>query len=210
MTNHGDLALLANGCRQLNISVTDTQLDKLLDYRDLLLKWTKVYSLTAITHPHQIIIHHLLDGLSIVTYFSGVRTILDVGSGMGVPGVILAIMFPEINVTVVDSNSKKTAFLRQVKIELGLQNLVIETKRVEALESKDGFDIITSRAFADLSLFIDLTQHLLHKTNGCFLAMKSERGLNEVKSLNSWQEEIIPISVPSLEAQRFLIKITPK
>ena len=201
--------LIISGCQLLELDCSERQLEQLLCYKDLLIKWNKVYSLSAITNPRQILTHHLLDGLSVVNYFSQAISILDVGSGMGVPGIILAIMLPEIAVTVLDSNSKKCAFLRQVKIELALHNLKVTNQRVELIDSSSEYEVITSRAFADLALFTELTKHLLAK-NGCYLALKSELGLQEIGNLAAWNCEVIKIKVPYLDAQRFLIKILNK
>lgn len=198
--------LLVDGITQLGLSVTDNQLRQLISYKDILLRWNKVYSLTAITNPRELIIQHLLDGLSIVNHIPESSCVLDVGSGMGVPGIILAIMLPKSKVTVLDSNSKKSAFLQQVKIELGLGNLSVFCKRVE-LYTPDGlFTVITSRAFADLALFIQLTEHLI-ADNGLYLAMKAERGLSEMKEIDGFACRQIGLNVPYLDAKRFLIEM---
>ena len=198
--------LLVDGITQLGMSVTESQLGQLISYKDILLRWNKVYSLTAITNPRDLIIQHLLDGLSLVAHIPADVQVLDVGSGMGVPGVILAIMLPESKITVLDSNSKKSAFLQQVKIELGLSNLSIICKRVELYTPNELFTVITSRAFADLTLFIQLTQHLL-ADNGLYLAMKAERGLSEMKEIDGFACRQIELNVPYLDAKRFLIEM---
>lgn len=198
--------LLVDGITQLGLSVTENQLRQLIGYKDILLRWNKVYSLTAITNPRELIIQHLLDGLSIVNHIPESSCVLDVGSGMGVPGIILAIMLPKSKVTVLDSNSKKSAFLQQVKIELGLSNLSVVCKRVELYTPDELFTVITSRAFADLALFIQLTEHLLAE-NGCYLAMKAERGLSEMKEIDGFACRQIELNVPYLDAKRFLIEM---
>lgn len=198
--------LLVDGITQLGLSVTENQLKQLITYKDILLRWNKVYSLTAITNPRELIIQHLLDGLSLVAHISAAARVLDVGSGMGVPGIILAIMLPTSKITVLDSNSKKSAFLQQVKIELGLSNLSVVCKRVELYTPDELFTVITSRAFADLALFIQLTEHLLAE-NGCYLAMKAERGLSEMKEIDGFACRQIELNVPYLDAKRFLIEM---
>lgn len=200
---------LRNGLTELGIEYSEYQLQQLMAYQNILLKWNKVFSLTAIKNHVDALTYHLLDGLSVVKYFSNAKNILDVGSGMGVPGVILAIMCPESNVVVIDSNSKKTAFLLQVKIELGLQNLQIISKRVEDYQPAELFSIITSRAFANLNLFVQLTHHLL-ASDGKYLAMKSELGLSEVDQVADFDNKIITLIVPNLDAQRYLIEMTHK
>ncbi|HRG63253.1 MAG TPA: 16S rRNA (guanine(527)-N(7))-methyltransferase RsmG [Burkholderiales bacterium] len=198
--------LLVDGITQLGLSVTDNQLRQLISYKDILLRWNKVYSLTAITNPRELIIQHLLDGLSIVNHIMEDSCVLDVGSGMGVPGIILAIMLPKSKITVLDSNSKKSAFLQQVKIELELSNLSVVCKRVELYIPDELFTIITSRAFADLALFIQLTEHLI-ADNGLYLAMKAERGLSEMKEIDGFACRQIGLNVPYLDAKRFLIEM---
>ncbi len=198
--------LLVDGITQLGLSVTDNQLRQLISYKDILLRWNKVYSLTAITNPRELIIQHLLDGLSIVNHIMEDSCVLDVGSGMGVPGIILAIMLPKSKITVLDSNSKKSAFLQQVKIELELSNLSVVCKRVELYIPDELFTIITSRAFADLALFVQLTEHLI-ADNGLYLAMKAERGLSEMKEIDGFACRQIGLNVPYLDAKRFLIEM---
>ena len=150
---------LAQGAKQLGVGLTEQQQDKLLAYMALLNKWNKAYNLTAVRDPNEMVSRHLLDSLSIVSFIEGQRW-LDVGSGGGMPGVMLAIMFPEREFTVLDSNGKKTRFLTQVKNELGLSNLHVVNSRVEAFDAGEPFDGITSRAFASLADFTNLTRHL--------------------------------------------------
>ena len=198
--------LLVDGITQLGLRVTASQLKQLVAYKDILLRWNKVYSLTAITNPRDLIIQHLLDGLSLVVHIPPDARVLDVGSGMGVPGVILAIVLSDVEITVLDANNKKSTFLQQVKIELGLSNLNVICKRVESYTPDKLFTVITSRAFADLALFIQLTEHLLAE-NGCYLAMKAERGLSEMKEISGFECSQIELKVPYLDAKRFLIEM---
>ena len=209
MARIDEIELLENGIKQLDLECSQAQFEQLLNYKALLIKWNKVYSLTAITKSWDILTHHLLDGLSIVAHFPNSGALLDVGSGMGVPGIILAIMRPAQAVVVIDSNAKKCAFLLQAKIELQLSNLQVISQRVEDYQPEQKFQIITSRAFADLGLFVQLTKHLL-APDGYYLAMKGEQGESELTKLNDWLGQIIELSVPNLAAQRFLIKITHK
>lgn len=205
-----DLAqLLQNGCDELKLVISNEQIQQLLSYLKLLLKWNKIYSLTAITNPRQMVVSHLLDGLSTVNYFADCTSVLDVGSGMGVPGIILAIIYPQTEVTLIDSNSKKTAFLQQVKIELGLSNVQVVCSRIEKLPIENRYMVITSRAFADLNLFVDLSGKFL-ADKGSILALKGELAFNEVLQVNGWDNQIIEIQVPFLAAKRFLVKLVRK
>lgn len=201
--------ILQQGCDELKLKLSQEQIQQLLDYLRLLQKWNKVYSLTAINNPRQMVIYHLLDGLSAVNYFANYSSVLDVGSGMGVPGIILAIIYPQTAVTLIDSNSKKTAFLQQVKIELGLTNLQVICSRIEALPIENRYMAITSRAFADLNLFVELSGKFL-AANGSILALKGELAFNEVAQIDVWDNEIIEIQVPFLNAKRFLVKLVRK
>lgn len=201
------IKLLQQGFEQLNYAYTPEQSQQLYAYAQLLIKWNKVYSLTAITEMKAIVREHLLDAVTTLPYFAAAPTILDVGSGMGVPGIVLAIMLPHRHITMIDSNAKKSAFLRQVQIELGLTNVTILQMRVEELNAEQQFACITARAFANLDLLVQLTQHLLAE-NGVYLALKSELGLSECKQLpRAYTAEVIQLKVPFMAAQRFLIKM---
>jgi 16S rRNA (guanine527-N7)-methyltransferase len=153
--------------------------------------------------------HHLLDSLAAVPYFQG-AAVLDVGSGGGLPGIPLAIARPDMQVTLIDSIAKKTAFLLQVKAELGLANLNVVTRRVEDYQPAARFDVITSRAFSDLKEFVTLTRHLL-KPAGHWLAMKGLSPHEEIASLPSWVRVSAnhALVVPGLEATRHLIVLEP-
>lgn len=153
----------------LQLSVDANQLQQLLAYHALLMKWNKAYNLTAVRDPAEMITRHLIDSLSILPWI-GTGALLDVGSGPGLPGIPLAIMRPQLAVTTLDSNGKKTRFQQQVKMELGLDNLQIIHGRVEACTTGP-FDQIVSRAFASLTDMLDWTGHLCAE-QGVFLAMK--------------------------------------
>lgn len=206
--------LLEEGVRELGLDVSDAQLGKLLDYVALLSKWNAVYNLTAIRDPRQMLIQHILDSLSIVPHLvpRGPSSVLDVGSGGGLPGVVLAIVLPEWTVTVNDIVHKKTAFQAQAKAELGLANLSVVTGRVETLqpgaEVPAKFDVIVSRAFAELADFVTLARHLV-ADQGAIWAMKGVRPDGEIERLpaGAHVEQIIRLNVPSLDAERHLIKV---
>lgn len=195
--------VLAAGLADLGLNVPDSAQQQLLAFRDLLLKWNKTYNLTALRDPAQAISHHLLDSLAILPQLDG-GNLLDVGSGGGLPGIPLAIARPELQVCMVDTVQKKTTFLQQAVIELGLKNVTVNHARVEEMQGQ--YAQITSRAFAELGLFVSLTRHLL-APNGRWLAMKGIRPDDELKGLPAdiVVEAIIPLTVPGLGAERHLI-----
>ena len=205
---------LTAGIAALGLALPDGAEAKLLAYLALLDKWNRVYNLTAVREVERMVGHHLLDSLAAVPFFQGGDSdlihVLDVGSGGGLPGVPLAIARPELQVTLIDSIAKKTAFLLQAKAELGLANLNVVTGRVEDYRSETGFDVITSRAFSDLKEFVTLTRHLL-KPAGHWLAMKGLMPHEEIASLPDWVKVSANHSlvVPGLEASRHLIILEP-
>ncbi|EIN00193.1 16S rRNA methyltransferase GidB [Paraburkholderia hospita] len=208
-------ALLEEGLRELDIELSAEQKGKLLDYVALLAKWNAVYNLTAIRDPRQMLIQHILDSLSIVPHLAtlGPATVLDVGSGGGLPGIVLAIVFPEWSITVNDIVQKKSAFQSQAKAELGLGNLSVVTGRVENLrpgaEVPGKFDVIVSRAFAELADFVTLARHLV-ADDGAIWAMKGVRPDGEIERLpeGAHVKQVIRLKVPALDAERHLIEVT--
>jgi 16S rRNA (guanine527-N7)-methyltransferase len=179
-----------------------------MDYLALMAKWNSVYNLTSLRDPMQMVTHHLLDSLAAVPAFDGARNVLDVGAGGGLPGIVLAIARPQMKVSLVDTVHKKTAFLTQVKAELGLANVTVYTARVEQLQVPELFDVITSRAFADLSDFVNWSGHLL-AGGGRFIALKGVAPPEEQQRLpQEWRAvESRPLRVPRLEAERHLVFI---
>ena len=161
---------LKSGAENMKVFLADEMLEKLVDYIYLLHKWNATYNLTALKNPGDMLTHHVLDSLSVVPFLVKSRNILDVGSGGGLPGLVLAIVYPEKHVSMVDIVQKKTAFLNQARIELGLDNVTIHTGRVEKLQVEKKFDAIISRAFSSLPDFVGLSGHLLDR-NGRFYAM---------------------------------------
>ena len=195
---------LATGVTQLGLTMAPAVQQKMLAYLALLQKWNKVYSLTAIHQPEQMVSHHLLDSLAVLPHLWPSRW-LDVGCGAGLPGLVLALMRPEWEFTLLDSNSKKTSFVQQAVIELGLRNVSVYCARVEGWQPENKFDGIISRAFAEVNEFTALTRHLL-KQDGGWVAMKGAPD-QELERLPTGinVERVIPLQVPSLNAARCLV-----
>ena len=195
---------LQRGILELGLKIDTATQQKLLYYLSLLVKWNRVYNLTAIRDPQQMVSHHLLDSLAVLPHLWPGRW-LDVGCGAGLPGVVLAIVHPDWAVTLLDSNSKKTGFVQQAVIELALKNVRVRCARVEEFQVEEKFDGIISRAFTELGDFIGITRHLLEK-KGRWAAMKGlpEQELAGVPS-DCLVEEVLPLRVPGLDAARSLV-----
>ena len=177
---------------------------KLLIYKNLLIKWNKVFNLISLKATEEIVTHHFLDCLAVVPYIEG-KNILDVGSGAGMPGIIIGLCCPEKKITLVDSVGKKTAFLKQTCAELKLSNITVINKRVEDVRTKNLFDSIIARAFSDMQMLIDLTKHLI-ENKGTWYGMKSKK-INEEEINTKYVLEKKVILVPYLDAERYLVKI---
>jgi len=200
---------LAQGIIGLGLEITSEKQQKLMDYLALLQKWNKVYNLTAIRSAEQMISHHLLDSLVVVPHLWPGKW-LDVGCGAGLPGLVLAITRPDWEFTLLDSNSKKTSFVQQVIIELGLHNVNVRCARVKEMQSDEKFDGIISRAFAETADFVTMTRHLL-ADKGRWAAMKGtpEQELQHLPG-DVVVERIIPLSVSGLDAARCLVILKAK
>lgn len=199
--------ILAQGIAQAGLPVDAQTQQQLLAYLALMQKWNKVHNLTAVRDADEMVTLHLLDSLVILPFIDG-NTLLDVGSGAGLPGIPLAICNPNLKVTVIDSNNKKVSFMRQAKAELGINNLEVLGGRVEEIAANRKFDIVISRAFSDLDLFISLT-HQLCDEQGKWLAMKGvypEAELAELKKKTGiTPSKVEELKVPGLAAQRHLV-----
>lgn len=198
--------MLANGVQELDLDLSGAQIDKMIAYLALLSKWNSVYNLTAIRDPKEMVKQHLLDSLSAAPAFKDAKNILDVGAGGGLPGMMLAIAYPDTRISMIDTVSKKTAFLTQAKTELGLSNVTVYTGRVESLQVKEKFDVITSRAFSELCNFINWSGHLL-ADGGQFIAMKGIAPAQEIERLpEGWVVTgVQALTVPGLQAERHLV-----
>ncbi|MEP1595974.1 MAG: 16S rRNA (guanine(527)-N(7))-methyltransferase RsmG, partial [Halieaceae bacterium] len=181
--------------------------DSMLAYLALLIKWNSTYNLTAVRDPEAMVVRHLLDSLAIAPLVDGKRMI-DVGSGAGLPGVPLAILNPAKEVHLLDSNSKKTRFLFQVKTALGLDNMVVHHQRVESFQPSQQYDVVLSRAFAGLPDMVASCSHLL-KPDGVFLAMKGVYPQDELEAVESLCtiEAVQPVVVPDLDEHRHLVRM---
>jgi 16S rRNA (guanine527-N7)-methyltransferase len=198
--------VLASGIAEMQLDVTPAQQEKLMAYLALMNKWNSVYNLTSLRDPAQMVTHHLLDSLAAVPAFKDARNVLDVGAGGGLPGIVLAITRPDMKVSMIDTVHKKTAFLKQVKAELELANVTVYTMKVQELEVSDKFDVITSRAFADLSDFLEWSGHLL-LDGGKFIALKGTAPAEEQERVPPmWKVTgLQPLQVPRLGAERHLV-----
>lgn len=199
---------LKAGIAALGLGLPEGAEAKLLAYLALLEKWNRVYNLTAVRDPARMVSHHLLDSLAVVPHLPGGRTI-DVGSGAGLPGIPLALVFPERDFTLLDSNGKKTRFLVQAKGELGLANVTVVQRRVEQFHPERPFDCVITRAFASVADILTGSRHLL-ATDGQMMAMKGEVPVAELTTLPEGYRllEVIPLRVPGLEQeQRHLLRI---
>lgn len=200
--------LLVSGIRQMVLEVSDEAQEKLLQYLTLLKKWNKVYNLTAIRDGEEMVKLHLLDSLSVLPYV-GDEDLLDVGSGGGLPGIVLAIVKPHLKVTTIDTVQKKAIFMRQVKGELGLDNLEVVHARVEAYQPEQPYKQVVSRAFSDIGKFVALTKHLLAE-QGKWLAMKGVLPEDEMGDVLGVHYHVETLNVAYLEAERHLIVIENK
>ena len=205
-------AVLRAGLAELHVSLSDAQVQGLLDYQNLIGKWTKVYNLTAVRDPAEMLTHHLLDSLAAVAplqkYLQGrglsAPSLLDVGSGAGLPGVVLAICCPGLAVTCVDTVGKKAAFIKHVALALGLPNLSGLHARVETITQP--FDVICSRAFASLADFAGWSQAAL-APGGVWMALKGKHPAEELAMLppDVVVFHVEPLAVPGLAAERCII-----
>lgn len=205
---------LRSGAQALGLSLSDAQIQHLLDYASLIQKWNKVYNLTALRDPADMLTHHLLDSLTAIaplrrhTQGQPIK-VLDVGSGGGLPGVVLAICMPELNVSCVDTVAKKAAFVQQVAVSLKLPNLRGLHARVESLT--DPYQVICSRAFASLPDFVTWSRSALAE-GGVWMAMKGKHPQGEIDALPADVQvfHVEPLTVPGLDVERCMVWMKPE
>lgn len=209
--NNEDLSvLLARGLEQMNLPLSPQTQAKLLAYLALLAKWNRVYNLTAVRDPAQMVVRHLLDSLSVAPYIKGLR-VLDVGTGAGLPGIPLALALPDVQFVLLDSNRKKTRFVTQAVADLGLSNVTVEACRIEAYRPGEPFDTVISRAFSELVDMLTATDRLC-RAGGAMLAMKGEYPAQELAATPECYAAatVHPLIVPGLDAKRHVVCVAAK
>lgn len=201
-------AKLERGIDRLGIVVTPEAMARLLAYHELLVKWNKAYNLTSVRDPAEMIDRHLIDSLSILPFIED-SNLLDVGTGPGLPGMIVALVKPELPVAMLDSNGKKTRFLNQVKMALQVNNAQVVHHRLESWQPEQKFAQITSRAFATLSDMVGFARHLL-APDGRFVAMKGQYPEAELAALPSDVRvvKVVPLQVPGTDGERHLVELS--
>lgn len=205
MFNESHEAQLERGLQEMGIELPAESTGKLMDFLRMLVKWNRVYNLSAIREPEQMVSLHLLDSLAVLPFLRGKRCI-DVGTGAGLPGIPLAIARSDMHFSLLDSNSKKTRFIQQACVELGLSNVSPLHNRIEEFQPEQKFDTVTARAFTAMPDLLLKTRHLL-KTGGQLLAMKSK----ETKAIDSKEFQfngVESLTIPELEATRNLVIYT--
>jgi 16S rRNA (guanine527-N7)-methyltransferase len=196
---------LIDNTAKLGLSPTAQQIDKLLGLLSLLNKWNKAYNLTSVRDPQDMLIRHIIDSLAVVPYMDGLKRVIDVGTGPGLPGLPLAIMLPEVEFTLLDSLGKRIRFQRQACHELALGNVVSVQSRVEKFQPDHRFDAVISRAFASIGDMLNWCGHL----GDCFLAMKGTYPEQELGSIPAGYvvNSVHKLLVPSLDEARHLVEI---
>ncbi|MFD2165789.1 16S rRNA (guanine(527)-N(7))-methyltransferase RsmG [Thalassotalea euphylliae] len=193
---------------QTDITVSDLQIVQLIDYVQLLDKWNKTYNLTSVRDPNEMLVKHIMDSLSVGKHLKG-NHFIDVGTGPGLPGIPLSILYPERNFVLLDSLGKRITFLRQVILQLKLTNVTPVQSRVEAYQPDVPFDGVLSRAFSSLQDMVSWCHHLIDSESGRFFALKGIYPTDELAQLPEHIElvESFPLVVPSLEGERHLIEL---
>ena len=197
---------IEQGLGAMGIDLPEHLRGRLAAHLELIEKWNRVHNLTAVRDTAQMVVLHLLDSLTLLPHLGNARTVIDVGSGPGFPGIPLAIARPELSITLLDSSHKKCAFLEQARSELGLANITVVCERVQQYQPEQGFDAVVSRAFAELSDFVVQSQHLA-APGGRLLAMKGVYPFEEIARVPTSHRvaQVVELAVPSLEAKRHLV-----
>lgn len=199
---------LMQGLDTLDVSYGEEAITKLVEYLNLLSEWNKTHNLTAVDDIDQMLSIHVFDSASIKPFMKG-ATLLDVGSGAGLPGMVLAILSPALEVVSIDARNKKAQFQMFAANKLQLKNFTVLNERVEEYQPKEKFAMVTARAFSSLAELVDLSKHTV-ASSGCWLAMKGtlpEDELKELKKKKNLKFDIFPLKVPELDAQRNLVQI---
>jgi 16S rRNA (guanine527-N7)-methyltransferase len=198
---------LERGMQTMGLALSASVEEQLMKYTELLAKWNRTYNLTAVRDPLAMVSHHLLDSLAVLPHLEfagGSARLADIGSGGGLPGIPLAIARSQWQVTLVESNDKKAAFLQQAKIELHLSNVEVQARRVETWKPADRFGVVISRAFAELAEFIAACKHLL-APGGVIAAMKGKDPRDEIARLSGYTCRTVSLDVPFVEGERHLV-----
>ena len=200
-----DKAQLEKGMQILGFENTPQIISKLLIYKELLIKWNNSFNLTSVKNT-EIVTHHFLDCLAVIPFIKS-STLLDVGTGAGLPGIVIAIVNPDIKVSLIDKVGKKITFIKRIIAELEIKNIETYHDRVELLSSEEKYDGIISRAFSNMEVFIKSTKHLI-KSQGVWYGMKSKKILDdEMININDpWVLE--KLDIPFLQAERYLVKVS--
>ncbi|MGD8907764.1 MAG: 16S rRNA (guanine(527)-N(7))-methyltransferase RsmG [Chromatiales bacterium] len=197
---------LCQGMCSLGLAMDESQERLLLQFLTLLVKWNKAYNLTAVRDPLEMVGRHLLDSLAVLPHLWGQRC-LDMGTGPGLPGIPLAIMRPQMNFVLLDSNGKKIRFVRQAVLELGLGNVEAVQQRLESYRPEEGFDTLIARAFTALPRMFELTARL-RRPGTRLLAMKADKAESELAALDQGIEShVIPLTVPYTQGTRCLVEV---
>lgn len=199
---------IEEGVHALHASMPAGGFARLAAHIELVAKWNRVHNLTAVREADQMVVLHVLDSLSLLAHLGDAKSVLDVGTGAGFPGVPVAIARPDLPVTLLDSSRKKCAFLEQAKTEIGLANVTVACERVEAWRPAQRYDTVVSRAFAELSDFVVQARHLV-APGGRLLAMKGVYPFEEIARVPASHKvaEVVELKVPSLDAKRHLVLV---
>ncbi|MEO7742130.1 MAG: 16S rRNA (guanine(527)-N(7))-methyltransferase RsmG [Usitatibacter sp.] len=199
---------VTQGLAAMGIALDEASLGRAIAHLHLIAKWNRIHNLTAVREPAQMVVVHLLDSLSLLPHLGQARTLVDVGSGAGFPGIPVAIARPDLQVTLLDSSHKKGTFLEQARTELALANVSVVCERVEQFRPEAGFDVVVSRAFADLGDFIMQAQHLA-APGGRMLAMKGVYPFEEIARVPATHRvaDVVELRIPSLDAKRHLVRV---
>ena len=197
---------IEQGLLAMGVDLPHQSRGRLAAHLELIEKWNQVHNLTAVRDTAQMVVLHLLDSLTLLPHLGDAKSLIDVGSGPGFPGIPLAIARPELSITLLDSSHKKCAFLEQARVELGLTNVTVVCERVQQFHPEQLFDAVVSRAFAELSDFVVQSQHLA-APGGRLLAMKGVYPFEEIARVPATHRvaQVVELAVPTLEAKRHLV-----